>query len=325
MHQARVASSGVLFVERLRRAETHWARLKGLLGSGELLPGEGLWLDPCRQVHMFGMRYPVDVAFLDADGRVVRAIAGLAPGRISPRVDSARSVLELPAGTLERFGLGEHSRVEIVKDGIGPVTASGRQWEAIACNLALAVLYTVFTEVHLAFGLRTGRWLTVAPVVVQESLLVLLFATRRRSVSTSSRVYDWVIGIVGSFLPFLFRPRDQPSAFDAIGVTLQVVGVMLAVIAIASLGRSFGLVAANRGVKTGGLYGAVRHPIYTGYIVSYLGYLASHPTLRNGVIALAAVLALLARATVEEELLADDRAYHDYRQRTPWRFVPYLY
>jgi hypothetical protein len=59
------------------------------------------------------MRYALDVVFLDDDYRVVRAISELAPGKISPSVRGASSVLELPAGTLTRVGLGEGVRIEI--------------------------------------------------------------------------------------------------------------------------------------------------------------------------------------------------------------------
>ena len=60
-HRARDAASGVILAERLRAADTHWSRLKGLLGTRSLEAGDGLWLKSCRQVHMIGMRYAVDL------------------------------------------------------------------------------------------------------------------------------------------------------------------------------------------------------------------------------------------------------------------------
>jgi uncharacterized protein len=62
---------------------------------------------------MFGMRYAIDVAFLDDAHRVVAVVSRLAPGRISPKVRDATSVLELPAGTIERAGLVIGARLEI--------------------------------------------------------------------------------------------------------------------------------------------------------------------------------------------------------------------
>lgn len=99
------AGSGRVIAARVRRAATHWTRLKGLLGTRGLPEGDGLWIVPCRQVHTVGMRYAIDVVFLDEAGRVVDVVRGLAPGRFSRRVVEATSVLELPAGTVERSGL----------------------------------------------------------------------------------------------------------------------------------------------------------------------------------------------------------------------------
>ncbi len=113
MYRARDAATGMVIADRLRPAHTHWTRLKGLLGTRRLEPGHGLWLKPCRQVHMIGMRYAIDVIFLDDAHRIVRTIEGLAPGKISPKVGDATSVLELPAGTLARTGLTTGARIEI--------------------------------------------------------------------------------------------------------------------------------------------------------------------------------------------------------------------
>ena len=111
MHRATVG--GRLLADRLRPAHTHWTRLRGLLGTRRLDPGEGLWIKPSNQVHMFGMRYAIDVVFLDDAGRVLRVVHALQPNRISPRVKGATSVLELPAGTAARMALVEGAQVEI--------------------------------------------------------------------------------------------------------------------------------------------------------------------------------------------------------------------
>src|SRR5262249_50136950 len=123
---ARDSATGQLVVEHLRPAHTHWTRLKGLLGSNGLAPGEALWLKPCRQVHMIGMRFAIDVVFLDAANRVVRLIEGLAPGKISPKVTEAASVLELPVGTLARAALSLGTHIEIERhDEAAPTDGGG--------------------------------------------------------------------------------------------------------------------------------------------------------------------------------------------------------
>ncbi len=75
-----------------------------MLGRPAPVEGEGLLLAPCRGVHMFGMRYPLDVVFLDEDGVVVASFPALAPGKRTPLVNRAAFALELPAGTVAATG-----------------------------------------------------------------------------------------------------------------------------------------------------------------------------------------------------------------------------
>jgi len=101
------AGTGTSLGHRIRVADTWWTRFRGLLGTPSLAQGEGLLIEPCRGVHMLGMKYPIDVAFLDRAGRVVGVCHRLAPGARSPFVRAARSALELPAGTLAAAGVTE--------------------------------------------------------------------------------------------------------------------------------------------------------------------------------------------------------------------------
>jgi uncharacterized membrane protein (UPF0127 family) len=88
---------------RVRQADRFVDRLTGLIGR-DPRPGEGLLITPCRAVHTFGMRHPIDVVFLDASGRIVDLEPDLPPRRISRIRWMARSVLELGAGTLRSHG-----------------------------------------------------------------------------------------------------------------------------------------------------------------------------------------------------------------------------
>lgn len=94
------ATRGRTLGERVGVADRWWLRLRGLLGRPPLAPGEGLLLTPCRGVHMYGMKYPLDVAFLDPSGTVVATYHALAPGERTALHPTARTALELPAGTL---------------------------------------------------------------------------------------------------------------------------------------------------------------------------------------------------------------------------------
>jgi uncharacterized protein len=96
----------VRVVSDLEVAENGWARMKGLLGRSaeDFPPGRGLWIPTSGGIHTIGMRFPIDAAYLDSRGKVVRLHNGLRPFRIGAIAWSTRVVLELPPGTLRRTG-----------------------------------------------------------------------------------------------------------------------------------------------------------------------------------------------------------------------------
>jgi len=103
---------GILLGDKVRTARTFLSRLVGLLGTAAIADGGGLWIVPCRSVHTLGMRYPVDVAFLDARGIVVGVLEGLPPNRVGPVFRDARGALELRSGILAATGTSPGDRLE---------------------------------------------------------------------------------------------------------------------------------------------------------------------------------------------------------------------
>lgn len=91
--------------QRLTLARTLWTRTRGLLGQPPLAPGEGLLLEPCQSVHMFFMRYAIDVVFLDHEYRVVALRPELRPWRATRYFRNAHAALELRAGAAREAGL----------------------------------------------------------------------------------------------------------------------------------------------------------------------------------------------------------------------------
>lgn len=83
-------------------ADTSWTRMKGLLGRSvdDFVFGKGLWIVPSQGVHTIGMSFAIDVAYLDRERRVIYTCHALQPFRIAALKLRARSVVELPAGTL---------------------------------------------------------------------------------------------------------------------------------------------------------------------------------------------------------------------------------
>ena len=81
-----------------------FARLRGFLMRPEPVDGEGILFSPCKGVHMYGMKFSLDVLFLDRQGRVVSLFPNLAPGKRTPIQKQAHHALELPAGSIGRSG-----------------------------------------------------------------------------------------------------------------------------------------------------------------------------------------------------------------------------
>ena len=99
-------SAGKTVVAAVAMADSPWQRFMGLMGKRELAADAGLCLRPCSSIHMFFMRFPVDVAFIDAEGKVVHMYNGLRPWRVSRIVRRAKAAIELPSGALARAGVG---------------------------------------------------------------------------------------------------------------------------------------------------------------------------------------------------------------------------
>lgn len=97
-------SKDTVIVEDMQIADTFFSRLKGLLGTNSLPLGRGLVIRPCNSVHTWGMRYPLDVLFVDKNNVVLKVVCGMSPGRIAWCTKSAY-VVELPAGTVVKANI----------------------------------------------------------------------------------------------------------------------------------------------------------------------------------------------------------------------------
>jgi protein-S-isoprenylcysteine O-methyltransferase Ste14 len=160
-------------------------------------------------------------------------------------------------------------------------------------------------------------------LLVVNTLFVTLFVLRRPAKVESVSPGLWLLGIAGTALPLLMRPSDGSMLTQA-GDILQLVGFVLLAAALLSLRRSFGIVAANRGVRSGGLYRFVRHPVYFSELTLLLGFVLASPTRINILIWLCECVLQYARACAEEQLLCSDPAYRTYRTQVHYRLVPGL-
>ncbi|MGB7264595.1 MAG: DUF192 domain-containing protein [Terracidiphilus sp.] len=103
---------GTVLAVRLEAAHTGSSRRKGLLGREGLGHGEGLWITPCESVHTFFMKFPIDLVYLDRQHTVKKVRSSVGPWRLSGCL-TARSVLELPAGTIRETHTERGDTMEI--------------------------------------------------------------------------------------------------------------------------------------------------------------------------------------------------------------------
>jgi protein-S-isoprenylcysteine O-methyltransferase Ste14 len=192
----------------------------------------------------------------------------------------------------------------------------GLDWAERAFAVALFALLT--------FSFVSSRHFAIPDLAVlaTEGLVTVLMVTRRATDDVSTRPADWLVAFVGVCAPMLVRPTGHAIGPDLLPRVLVLWGVVFSFWGQLALWRSFGLVAANRGVVRRGPYVFVRHPIYSGYIFTYAGFLLLHPAPWNIAVELLAVLMMVIRILAEERVLSADPAYLELKSRVRYRLIP---
>lgn len=191
-----------------------------------------------------------------------------------------------------------------------------------AFNLGMLALFVRFVLRFSDDTLTTVRVSSILLLILM-TLRTILYLTRRSTLKVSVDPFAWVVAVGGTWTPLLLRPvgvTEHPA-----GQALQVFGLGLQIVAIVSLNRSFGIVAANRGIRTRGLYSVVRHPLYASYAFSYTGFLLSQASTYNFTVVAFWVFFQGMRIRYEEEVLSLDPDYSAYMRRTRWRILPFVF
>lgn len=192
----------------------------------------------------------------------------------------------------------------------------------VLARAAVVVLLALLSVNLLSDFLRTGH-LTGLLLLASEALVIVFTLVRRRARFVDRSVTTAAMTMISVAGPPLLRASQMPGlAPDAMTVWLSATGLGLVIAGKLTLGRSFGIVPANRGVVAKGPYNIVRHPIYAGYLVTHAAFLIAHPSPWNVAIVLVADTALIVRALIEERVLAGDQDYQAYCRRVEWHLVP---
>ena len=204
-------------------------------------------------------------------------------------------------------------------------SSEARLLRDLFARAAIIVLFSIMAVRLGADFLATGR-LTGLFLLLSEVTVVVLTLVRRSPALVDRSVRARVLTTVSILGPPLLAPAATAAlAPEWATVALSCVGLSVVIAGKISLGRSFALLPANRGVVSTGLYGLVRHPIYMGYLISHVAFLMANPTLWNIAALVVADAALLIRAVCEERTLAQDPAYREYQTRVRWRVAPGLF
>lgn len=188
-------------------------------------------------------------------------------------------------------------------------------------DLLLLVAMAVLVKAHLSAALAGS--LVSLLFALQHSIIAAVVLLHRPARHASSSWGDAALGWLGTLLPLAMRATAEAAGQISLGMVI--LGSLLASGAILSLGRSFGMEPAHRGLQTGKLYRVVRHPIYAAYLVIVGGFLTAYPSWWNGLVALVWLGVQIARIRREEALLSRDEHYQDYVRQVRWRMLPWVW
>ncbi len=192
----------------------------------------------------------------------------------------------------------------------------------LIARAVLAGLYVVLVRGLLGDFLQTGR-ITGLLLLAAESLVIVFTVARRPAQVVDRSPVSVVATAISAVGPLIVRAAPGAGLLpDLVTTLVSAIGLSITIAGQLALGRSFGIVPANRGIVIAGAYNVVRHPIYTGYLITHLAFAIAHPTAWNALVLTIADVALVFRALREERVLTADREYENYCQRVAWHVVP---
>jgi protein-S-isoprenylcysteine O-methyltransferase Ste14 len=190
---------------------------------------------------------------------------------------------------------------------------------AIAC---LPILYMVYYRYH--------HWGLGLPLITFSIGMMILIATmifRRPPKRITPNPWYWLLAFVASYWGFMtlgVMQRGYPLVSRGVSDAVAICGLLIIVWARLSLGRNIGFVPAQREIVTSGAYKYVRHPIYTGAFVGFLGIALRAYSPRNVVLLGLGTFWFLIKSIVEENFLRADPQYVAYMQRVRVRWIPFV-
>lgn len=207
-------------------------------------------------------------------------------------------------------------------------TVTAQWWQMLfhhGCNLACSSFF-----VFVFYQQISASFVDLSIPDLALGIACLVFAVfmlfRPYAFETRTDVFALVIcGLCKTYywLFDLTTPGDDLKFFFGSGLIVFATFTWIA--SVFWLGKSFSILPALRDLRTTGPYRFVRHPIYLSYVIMDFGFLLSYPSLRNCVVVALALGLYTIRISMEEKLLGNLEAYGEYRLRTRFRLIPFVY
>ncbi len=194
-------------------------------------------------------------------------------------------------------------------------------------NFYLFLNFAAYAAWHLKTAYSSGGLLiTDITFTAQSVLLCIVILIRRDHRAVEPGFWRQAVAMAAFFSGLLMLENGHTSDQTALKISQYLIlsANFLGLLTILNLGKSFGILIALREIRTSGLYGLVRHPMYATDILLRFGYLVGHPTVTASAVVAFSVLAYYWRARFEEEFLSRDPVYRDYMSKVPCRFIPFV-
>jgi protein-S-isoprenylcysteine O-methyltransferase Ste14 len=191
---------------------------------------------------------------------------------------------------------------------------------ALACVPISYGVYYRYTHFHHGLPLIAS--------MLNTSILIVTMLIRRPPKRVTPNPWYWLLAFVASYwLVFIlfFLQKGRPLTANWITDALAVLGLVIMLWARLSLGRNIGLVPAQRELVNSGAYAFMRHPVYTGLLVTSISFaLRAYSPLNALLMGLGVFWFIPVKSLVEENFLRADPQYAAYMQRVRARWIPFL-
>jgi len=165
-----------------------------------------------------------------------------------------------------------------------------------------------------------------AAFTIQSVIFLVLIMSRRPHRAVDRNVFHQAIALVAFFsgLAFLGQTSTGGAGVQTASRAVILVAHVLGALCLLNLGRSFGILIALRDIKTQGVYGLVRHPMYVTDILLRVGFIISHLNWLTSTLVVISSACYVYRAILEENFLAQQPEYREYMKEVKYRFVPFV-